>query len=105
MTSIDEVLEEVKNIRREIVPRVDENVARLDDIQPKVENHQLLLYGDPDDRKDTGMIGAFNAMESLFNALKSWGGKLAGTAITGILFWIAKNLFEMWVAFKQLGGP
>jgi len=102
MTTNEQIIDEINTIRREIIPRIDDNTDRLDYVQPLVENHQRVLYGDPLDRKDGGMITAFNSMEDLFRSVKNWAGKLVGTSIAGVLFWIARNLFEMYVAYQQI---
>jgi len=86
----------------EIKPLVTSNQDLLHDIEPMVRKHEMVLFGDPHNRKDTGMVGAFNSMEELFNSLKSWGGRLTGSAIIALLLWAASSLFDMYVAFQQI---
>lgn len=85
-----------------VLSLVRENKTRIDDIEPLVKNHHLVLYGDPADRKDQGMVGAFNAMEDLFITLKNWGRGAAGTAVVSLVIWAAKAALDIYVTYQSL---
>lgn len=86
-------------IVEEVLPLARANAARLDKVEPVVANHELILFGNPDDRKDSGMVGAFNAMEDLFVALKGWGVWVGRAAILAFLTFITNQLYQMWLAY------
>ena len=60
--------------------RIDSNTSSINVLTPKVQNHEVVLYGKQDDRKDTGIIGALNKIEAAADSIKVWV-RTVGTAL------------------------
>lgn len=67
-----ELKEMIQGIKDEVVPLTRDNKNRLDDIEPMVKNHQVILYGDPTNRADTGIVGSLNKIEEMIANVIGW---------------------------------
>jgi hypothetical protein len=81
---------------------VDEARQRIEAIEPKVNNHEIILYGDPKDRKDEGVIGVLNNIDEKITAFFAWVKPVALSIITAMLLWAGNTLFEMYIQYQLL---
>jgi len=77
----------------DVLPQVKRNTDAIADIRPKmdkVENHELVIYGDRENRRDEGMLGVINNIETLL----TWVKPVSISIITACLFWVGKSVWE-----------
>jgi len=82
---------------KDIRPIVDQHSAALTRIVPLVDNHQLVLYGDPEDRKDEGILGAINNIEELVVAIRSWVKPVALSIVTAAVFFAVNQMLGIYL--------
>ena len=82
---------------KEIRPIVDAHTAALTRIVPLVDNHQLVLYGDPEDRKDEGILGAINNIEQLVVDIRSWVKPIALSIVSAAVFFAINQMLGIYV--------
>lgn len=94
-------------IDRKIIPLIEENKAnvsaaiqRVDKIEPLVHNHQLILFGDPNNRKDEGMIGVLNNIDELVRNIKSFVKPVALTVLTAFVMWAIKTGVDIYLLLQ-----
>lgn len=96
-------------IENRVIPLVEENKKgieetrlRIEKIEPLVDNHQRILYGDPNDRKDEGVIGVLNNLDEKITAFFAWTKPVALSIITAMLLWAGRTAFEMYLQYQLL---
>lgn len=67
-----EDLNELRKIMQPIIKMAEDHDDRLRILEPMVHNHELILFGNREDRKDEGIVGLINKIEDLVENLKSW---------------------------------
>ena len=102
MATNEQILESITDFEKRITPLVEGNKKRLDDLEPLVRNHQLILYGDPDNRVDEGMIGVLNNINELVENIKSWIKPIAISLIGWALLTGIQKVLEIAAEFQSI---
>ena len=82
---------------KELEPMVRVHDDTLMRIVPMVDNHQLVLYGDPKNRKDEGIVGAINNIEELVITVRSWVKPVALSLVSAATFFVIQQIVAIWV--------
>jgi len=82
-----------------IAKQVQNHDITLGRIEPMVDSHQKILYGDPNVMADQGIVGVLIDINEFVTRAKSWMSKLAMTLIGGLLVWIVKTGLEIYTQY------
>lgn len=87
---------------KDLEPIVRIHSETLTRIAPMVDNHHLVLYGDPKNRKDEGIVGAINNIEELVVTIRSWVKPVAVSLVSALVFFVIQQIVAIYILLNPV---
>ena len=87
---------------KELQPLVAKNVDVLQRIEPLVDKHERVLYGNPEDRKDNGIVGAVNALEEMALSIKNWAKAIGLPVLIWAVLGVLQGAVDLYIKVQSL---